>query len=310
MLKVISPEKKATIVSSSVAGALTLIKLVVGVMSGSVAVLASAVDSVLDLFVSIFNYFAISNSEKPADKYFNYGRGKIEALASVIEGTIITISGLFLLYQAVDKYRTGSVSKLADISIIVMIVSLMITISLVVYLNKIAKDTNNMVIKADALHYKTDVYTNIAVLISLIGVYFTANELIDVVVGGAISIYIIYSAYELIRDGVLVLLDRALDDEITEQINTILEKAKETEITDYHFLKTRTAGNINFADVHLVFDCVITLMAAHRISDKIEEKIMALDTKKEWVINIHLDPYDDSDINLGAHCPTPLHIEN
>jgi ferrous-iron efflux pump FieF len=305
----ISSEKKATIVSSTVAGVLTLIKLVVGIMSGSVAVLASAVDSVLDLFVSIFNYFAISNSEKPADRYFNYGRGKIEALASVIEGTIITISGLFLLYQAIDKYITGETSKYADISIMVMIISLVITTSLVVYLNNVAKKTNNMVIKADALHYKTDVFTNIAVLISLIGVYFTSNELIDIIVGGGISIYIIYSAYELIKDGVLVLLDRSLEEEIIEEINFILEKAKETEINDYHFLKTRTAGNINFADVHLVFDCVISLLEAHRISDRIEEKIMKLDTTKEWIINIHLDPYDDSDINLGAHCPTPLHVE-
>lgn len=102
-------QKKATVVSSSVAAVLTLIKLVIGFASGSVAVLASAVDSVLDMFVSIFNYFAISKSEKPADKTFNYGRGKIEALASVIEGTIITISGLFLLYQAVKKsYFRGS----------------------------------------------------------------------------------------------------------------------------------------------------------------------------------------------------------
>ena len=93
-----TPQKKATVVSSSVAAVLTLMKLVIGIASGSVAVLASAVDSVLDMFVSIFNYFAISNSEKPADKTFNYGRGKIEALASVIEGTIITISGLYLLY--------------------------------------------------------------------------------------------------------------------------------------------------------------------------------------------------------------------
>ncbi len=305
----ISSEKKATIVSSTVAGVLTLIKLVVGVMSGSVAVLASAVDSVLDLFVSIFNYFAISNSEKPADRYFNYGRGKIEALASVIEGTIITISGLFLLYQAIDKYITGETSKYADISIMVMVISLVITTSLVIYLNNVAKKTNNMVIKADALHYKTDVFTNIAVLISLLGVYFTSNELIDIIVGGGISIYIIYSAYELIKDGVLVLLDRSLEEEIIEEIHSILEKAKETEINDYHFLKTRTAGNINFADVHLVFDCVISLLEAHRISDRIEEKIMKLDTTKEWIINIHLDPYDDSDINLGAHCPTPLHVE-
>jgi len=304
----ISPEKKATIVSSTVAAILTLIKLIIGIMSGSVAVLASAIDSVLDLFVSIFNYFAISNSEKPADQYFNYGRGKIEALASVIEGTIITISGLFLLYQAINKYVSGETSKYADISILVMIISLIITTSLVLYLNTIAKKTNNMVIKADALHYKTDVFTNIAVLISLIGVYFTSNELIDIVVGGGISIYIIYSAYELIKDGVLVLLDRALDDEIIEKINGILESEKESEINDYHFLKTRTAGNTNFADVHLVFDCVIPLLEAHRISDRIEEKIMKLDTTKEWVINIHLDPYDDSDVNLGAHCPQPLHI--
>lgn len=305
----ISPEKKATVVSSTVAGILTLVKLTIGIFSGSVAILASAVDSVLDLFVSIFNYFAISNSEKPADQYFNYGRGKIEALASVIEGTIITISGLFLLYQATIKYINGGTSQYSDLSIIVMIISLIITIMLVIYLNKIAKDTNNMVIKADALHYKTDVYSNLAVLISLIGVYLTKNEIIDIVVGGGIAIYIIYSAYELIKNGVLVLLDRALDDEIIEKINAILESEKESEINDYHFLKTRTAGNTNFTDVHLVFDCVIPLLEAHRISDKIEEKIMKLDTAKEWVINIHLDPYDDSDINLGTHCQQPLYVE-
>lgn len=132
-------QKKATVVSTSVAATLTLIKLVIGVASGSVAVLASAVDSVLDMFVSIFNYFAISNSEKPADKNFNYGRGKIEALASVIEGTIITISGLFLLYQAIEKAINGEVSKYLDLSLIVMVISLVITISLVIYLNYVAK---------------------------------------------------------------------------------------------------------------------------------------------------------------------------
>ncbi|RXJ88607.1 cation-efflux pump, partial [Malaciobacter molluscorum] len=131
--------------------------------SGSVAVLASAIDSVLDMFVSLFNYFAIHNSEKPADETFNYGRGKIEALASVIEGTIITISGLFLLYQAIEKAITGETSKYLGISLTIMIISLVITILLVLFLNNVAKKTDNMVIKADVLHYKTDVYTNLAV---------------------------------------------------------------------------------------------------------------------------------------------------
>ena len=288
-------QKKATVVSSSVAALLTLLKFVIGVMSGSVAVLASAVDSVLDLFVSLFNYFAINNSEKPADDTFNYGRGKIEALASVIEGTIITVSGLFLLYQAIKKSFSGEVSQYLDISLIVMIISLFITIGLVAYLNAVAKKTNNMVIKADALHYKTDVYSNGAVLISLAIVSFTGLEIVDAIVGGAISIFIIYSAYELIEEGVLVLLDRALEEEKVEKIITAIKK--EEKVNDYHFLKTRMAGNDVFVDVHLVYDCVITLMEAHKSADRIEDDICKIDPEMNWVINIHMDPYDDSIIN-------------
>ncbi|QDF29342.1 cation diffusion facilitator family transporter [Halarcobacter anaerophilus] len=288
-------QKKATVVSSSVAALLTLLKLVVGIASGSVAVLASAIDSVLDMFVSVFNYFAINNSEKPADETFNYGRGKIEALASVIEGTIISISGIFLLYQAVEKAIKGEVSHYLGISLTVMIISLIITVCLVLFLNKVAKQTQNMVIKADALHYKTDVYTNLAVLISLVLVNFTGIELIDVIVGGGISIFIIYSAYELIQEGVLVLLDRAVDEEIVEKIVKIIEA--EDRVNTHHLLKTREAGNQTFVDVHLVFDCLITLMEAHRITDRIEDKIKMIDLKRDWIINTHMDPYDDFEIN-------------
>lgn len=288
-------QRKATVVSSSVAAFLTLMKFAVGVASGSVAVLASAVDSILDMFVSLFNYFAISNSEKPADDTFNYGRGKIEALASVIEGVIISMSGLFLLYTAFKKYFSNETSSYLDISLIVMIISLFITILLVAYLNAVAKKTDSMVIKADALHYKTDVWVNSAVLVSLAAVWITGWEIVDIVVGGAISIFIIYSAYELIEEGVLVLLDRALDEETTQKIEATFKTEKA--VNDYHLLKTRTAGNDIFVEVHLVFDCLISLMDAHRAADKIEDKIKAIDTNKNWVINIHMDPYDDSDIN-------------
>lgn len=292
-------QKKATVVSTSVAALLTLIKLVVGIASGSVAVLASAIDSVLDMFVSIFNYFAIHNAEKPADHNFNYGRGKIEALASVIEGTIITISGLFLLYQAIKKAINGEISSYLGESLIVMIISLVITIALVAYLNYVAKKTDSMVIKADALHYKTDVYTNAAVLISLVLVNFTGYEIIDVFVGGGISLFIIYSAYELIQDGILVLLDKSVDDEKVNQIIDFINN--EDQVNNYHMLKTREAGNRIFVDVHLVFDCIITLMEAHRVSDRIEDNIKLIDNNKDWVINIHMDPYDDFEINDEGH---------
>ena len=292
-------QKKATVVSSSVAALLTLIKLAIGIASGSVAVLASAIDSVLDMFVSIFNYFAISNSEKPADKIFNYGRGKIEALASVIEGTIITISGLFLLYQAVKKAINNEASQYLEISIYVMIISLIITILLVLYLSYIAKKTNSMVIKADALHYKTDVFSNGAVLISLLLVTFTGYELIDVIVGGGIALYIIYSAYSLIHEGILVLLDRAVDEELVSKIEEIIKQ--NDKVNTYHLLKTREAANQTFVEVHLVFNCLITLMEAHKASDFIENRIKKLDEKRDWIINIHMDPYDDFKLNDTNH---------
>lgn len=285
-------QKKATVVASATSTLLIFIKLTIGFLSGSVAVLASAIDSVLDLIVSMFNFFAVTKSEQPADQTFNYGRGKIEALAAVIEGTVITMSGLYILYEAIRKAFGHEETKLLETSIIVMLISLVITISLVIYLNYVAKKTNSMVIKSDALHYKTDIFTNGAILISLIAIHFTSWQIIDSIIGGLIAIYIISEAYKIIKEGVYVLLDGALDATIVEHIKHILDT--EEGLTGYHFLKTRTSGHNNFVDVHLVFTSDILLLEAHRISDKIEDRISLLDPTREWVMNMHLDPYDDS----------------
>ena len=288
-------QKKATVVSSATATILIVMKLFIGLMSGSVAVLASAIDSVLDLIVSAFNYFAITKAEQPADKKFNYGKGKIEALAAVIEGTVITVSGLFILYTAVKKaIFQEPLANLGD-SIIVMIISLGLTIALVTFLNYVAKKTHSMVVKSDALHYKTDVLSNGAILVSLVLIQATGFELIDSIMGVVISIYIIHSAYEIIRDGVYILLDASLDEETVEKMRDII--LEEKEISDFHYLKTRKSANTNFVDVHLVFSPGISLMRAHHAGDRIEEKIKALIPEGEWVINAHLDPYDDSEIN-------------
>jgi len=288
-------QKKATVVSTATAGVLIVIKLTIGILSGSVAVLASAIDSVLDLIISAFNYFAINKAEQPADKTFNYGKGKIEALAAVIEGTIITMSGLFILYHAIKKAYVGEETTLLGPSILVMALSLVITIALVMFLNYVAKKTNNMVIKSDALHYKTDVLSNGAILVSLILIYATDFQLIDAIMGMIISVYIIYSAYEIIKEGVYVLLDAALDEEIVKEIKNIIET--EEGISDYHYLKTRKSANTNFVDVHLVFNDGISLLKAHTLGDKIEDKIAKINEDEDWVINAHLDPYDDSIIN-------------
>ncbi|AOO65732.1 cation diffusion facilitator family transporter [Sulfurospirillum halorespirans] len=288
-------QKKATIVSSATATILIVIKLFIGLLSGSVAVLASAIDSVLDLIVSAFNYFAITKAEQPANKKFNYGKGKIEALAAVIEGTVITVSGLFIFYSAIKKALFHEPLERLSESILVMLISLGLTIALVIFLNYVAKKTRSMVVKSDALHYKTDVLSNGAILVSLVLIQVTGFELIDSIMGVIISIYIIHSAYEIIRDGVYILLDASLDEEIVESIKNII--LEEKELSDFHYLKTRKSANTNFVDVHLVFSPGISLMRAHHAGDRIEEKIKALIPEGEWVINAHLDPYDDSEIN-------------
>lgn len=285
-------QKKATVVASATSTLLIIIKLSIGIMSGSVAVLASAIDSVLDLIVSVFNFFAVTKSEQPADQTFNYGRGKIEALAAVIEGTVITMSGIFIFYEAIRKAFGNEETKLLETSIWVMLISLFITIFLVLYLNYVAKKTNSLVIKSDALHYKTDIFTNGAILLSLVVIQFTSWQIIDSIIGGLIAIYIVSEAYKIIKEGVYVLLDGALDENKVKHIKHILES--EEGLTSYHFLKTRTSGQNNFVDVHLVFTGDISLLEAHRISDRIEDRIALLDPTREWVMNMHLDPYDDS----------------
>lgn len=286
-----SMQKRATIISSSVAAVLTLIKFVFGILSGSVSLLASAVDSILDMFVSLFNYFAVLNSEKPANKRFNYGKAKIEALAMVIEGTIITFSGLFLLYEAIKKAVLGTSSSYLDISIYVMIISLFITSTLVFYLNYVAKVTNSMLIKADSLHYKTDILSNLAVLFSLVVVKFTGFELADVVIAMLISAYIIFCAFGFIKNGILILLDSSIDSKMVEKVEDIIKNCQN--VNGFHNLKTREAANNIYLEVHIVFNPAITLLEAHKISDLIEDKIKNLDSTRTWHILIHLDPYDD-----------------
>lgn len=290
-----SPEKRATVVATTVATILTIVKFAIGVASGSVAVLASAIDSLLDTLISIFNFFAIKKSEEEADENFHYGKGKVQAIAGVIEGTIITISGLYIIYVAIEKSINGTSTTLLAPAIWVMILSIIVTSVLVYYLLGVAKETDNLVIKSDALHYKTDLWSNGVILLALVIVHYTGWEIVDAIFGFGIGIYIIYSAYEIIKEGILILLDHALDRDIVDKIEEIISSHKE--VNGFHWLKTRTDGTTNFIEFHLVLQPNLYLIEAHRISDMIEDEIMALEPNKPWIITPHYDPFDDSEIN-------------
>jgi cation diffusion facilitator family transporter len=288
-------EQKATVVSMSVATMLVIVKMTIGIMSGSVAVLASAIDSLLDLCVSAFNFFALGHAQKEPDDKFNYGRGKLEPLAAVIEGTIIAISALFVLYEAIQKIIHQTPTSHLEESIWVMVFSIIITGGLVLFLTFIAKKTNNMVIRADALHYKTDLFSNGAVLFALGLISLTNIEIIDPILGIVIAIYMFYSTIPIIKEGVLMLLDVSMQEEEVEKIKYILDNEKD--ITTYHFLNTRSAGSHVYISVHLVFNVTMTLYDAHVVGDKIEVKLKKLFPEYKVHTMMHLDPYDDSQIN-------------
>ncbi|WP_292661848.1 cation diffusion facilitator family transporter [Nitratifractor sp.] len=290
-----SAQRRATVVSTSAAALLTFVKLFVGIMSGSVAVLASAIDSILDMAVSIFNFFAIKKAEEHPNEMFPYGKGKVQAIAGVIEGTIITLSGVFIIYEAVRKVLHEEPTKYLGISLGVMLFSILVTFFLVRYLLAVAEKTDNIVIKADALHYQTDLLSNGAVVAALLVVWLTGWDWVDALFGLGIGLYIIYSAYEIIEEGIMILLDRSLPSEIVAKIGEII--GNHPKVNGYHWLKTRTDGSRNYVEFHLVLTPEMTLEEAHHIAEELECKIAALEPNKGWVITPHFDPYDDEHIN-------------
>lgn len=285
---------RATLVTTGVSLSLVALKLAVGLVSGSVAVLASAVDSLLDFLVSLFNAFAVRGSEKPSDENHNYGHGKIEGIAALVEGLFILASAGFVLWRAILRlvHPEPLAATGVDLAVAAMVVSMLASLVLVSYLKRAGKKSRSLVLEADALHYRTDVWSNGAVLLGMAVIRFTGWLAADALIAIGIGLYIAWAALPLIRKGLDMLLDHALPEELSARI---LETAigHSPLVNGMHELRTRRSGEINFVEFHLVFDEEIPLGKAHRVADEIEARIRALEHSR-WSINIHLDPVDDS----------------
>ena len=286
-------QQKATIIATTTAFFLAIFKLSVGIFSGSIAILASAIDSLLDMGISIFNFVAVKNSWKDPDDQFNYGRGKIEALAAFLEGIVIAMAGIFIAYESVSRIIYQKPVGEIGIGIVVMIISVIVTGWLVGYLESVAKKTKSIVIASDAIHYKTDLLSNLAILVGLILVAWFGWNYIDAIIGIGIAIYIAFSAFDIVKKWFLLLLDVSLDEMHVVNILDILDN--HNELSDYHNFRSRESGGVKFVEAHLVFHENISLLDAHRVSHEIEDEIRKLDTDSEWSILFHLDPYDDKE---------------
>ncbi|MDR3162824.1 MAG: cation diffusion facilitator family transporter [Helicobacteraceae bacterium] len=288
----LSLPKKATILASVTAFFLALIKFAAGIASGSMAVLSSAIDSLLDMAISLFNLYAVKISEMDEDGQFNYGRDKIEGLAALLEAIVIGITGIYIIVQSVSNIVGGKRLEMVDAAIWAMLFSTVVTAFLIWFLFSCWHKTQSMIIYSDLQHYKSDLFTNIGIIVSLVLIALSGFSAIDSVVSIVIAVFIIYNAKKVAGVGIIMLLDRAIDKPLLDRIENVLKNAPN--ILGYHYLRTRKSAHTYVVDVHLVFNEESSLRDAHDVSDYVEEEIASLDRSSKWFITVHLDPRDDS----------------
>ena len=283
---------KATKVAITVAFCLAVSKAVVGFVTGSLSILSSAVDSILDIAASFFNFIALKKSEEPADTGHQYGHGKYEAMAAFIQSIIIFLSGLFILISAWDKFINNNHPEVSSAGFIVMGISIGATIFLTIYLRYKAKKENSLVLESDAMHYSIDLYTNIGIILALLVIKLTGFAVIDSIVAAMVAVYIIFSAIKLSLQVSKQLLDSGIEEEVYNKLVKVLESFGEYHL-DFHRLRTRSAGSEIFIDMHLTLCRKLTLEEVHQITDVIEHAISQ--EIKGADVTIHPEPCHHTD---------------
>ncbi|WP_163834243.1 cation diffusion facilitator family transporter [Spartinivicinus ruber] len=275
----------ASAASVLTAAVLILVKAIAWFFTGSVSLLASLVDSVLDGLASVINWIAIRYSLKPADKEHQFGHGKAESLAGLVQAAFILVSGVFLVINAIDHLKRQFVIESEWLGVGVIVFSILATLGLLTIQHTAIKKTGSIAIKADSLHYRVDLLSNTAVLVALMLAAWgwpQADALIAIGIAG----YMVYGARDILTEAVNLLMDHELPDTTRQQIIKIILQVKG--VKGVHQLRTRRSGMTPIIQLHLELDKSLTLEAAHQISDKVDEAI--LDQFPDADIIIHQDP--------------------
>ena len=275
----------ASLASVLTAITLIIVKLVAWLLTGSVGLLASLIDSVMDSLASLINLFAIRYSQQPADEQHRFGHGKAEPLAGLAQAAFISGSAIFLILHAVDRLRYPHELEAITVGIGVMVFATLLTLGLLGLQHFVIRRTGSTAIRADALHYATDLLTNLSILLAL---YLSSLGWgwADPAFAIGVALYIFYSAFRIGHDAFQQLMDRELSDEILDRI---LSAANDHEaVLGVHELRTRQSGQMSFVQAHLELDQNLSLERAHGIADEVEDRIKTLLPGVEVII--HLDP--------------------
>ena len=276
----------ATYASVSVATILIVAKLIAWSFTGSVAILYTLVDSLLDGLTSIITLFAVRHALRPADREHRFGHGKAEALAAIAQSAFVFGSAIIVLLHAGTRLFQPQPVTATNVGIAVIIGSVILTLALVGFQQYVVKQTNSLAIASDTLHYKGDLLINLAVLLTLVATQSIGFPYIDPLVGAGIALYLLFGAWRILHGALDMLMDRELPETERKRIRKIVYQHQD--VRRIHDLRTRRSGSDVFIQFHLELDPEITLMAAHLISDEVELKIRQV--FEDAKILIHQDP--------------------
>lgn len=281
--------RKLRVAALSIASNTTLIilKIIAGILSGSISIISEAIHSGMDLVAAIIAFLSVRMSSKPADQKHPYGHGKIENVSGVIEGLLIFVAAFLIILEAVKKIINPVEVSDTTVAIIVMLFSGAVNTFVSRKLYKTAKEEDSIALEADALHLKTDVYTSLGVGVGLLLIKITGFTALDPIVAIIVALFIIKEAWELCKSAFGPLLDTKLSDDDEARIRATMEKYSD-KILDYHQLRTRKSGNTKYIDFHLTVSEELTVKESHQLSDEMERELEA--ALKNTSISIHFEP--------------------
>ncbi|HEY9079742.1 cation diffusion facilitator family transporter [Magnetovibrio sp.] len=276
----------ATYAAVGTASTLIAVKFVAWLMTDSVSLLSTLIDSLLDVAASTVNLLAVRHALEPADEEHRFGHGKAESLAGLAQSAFIGGSAVFLLLQAGERLFNPSPVHNTTIGYGVMVFSIVATIALVMFQKYVAKRTESLAISADSAHYTMDVLVNLSVIVSLYLASEMGWQIADPLFAIAISFYILHGAYEIGIEAYHVLMDRELPDEDREKIRALA--MKHPQVISMHDLRTRQSGPDMFIQMHLEMKGEIPLVEAHEVAEDVMYRVQAAYPRAE--VLIHQDP--------------------
>ena len=273
--------------SLATAFALGLLKLGAAILTGSLSIVASLVDSIMDLVASSVNFFAVRLAGQPPDDDHHYGHGKAESLAGLAQAVVVGFSGVFLLVEGSRRLWYGIGIDHTHVGIAVMAVSTAASVWITWRLKATARKTGSVALAADAVHYQSDVWTNGGVLLALVLIEVSGWQWIDGGVASVVSLVVLGTAIHVLRRAIAELMDEGLPpDQMEALISSV--RSEVPEIRGMHDVRTRRAGPTVFMDCHVQLDRELSFVEAHRLAERVR---IAIERRfPDAIVNVHADP--------------------